>query len=294
MSVAHAAAAALPRTNVAVTRAPAIALTMVAYAVLFGASFASLAADWWTNPEASHGLLMGPLALWLAWKRRLPGGAPHVALGTAVLIVSVLLRLLAGMAAEPYMMRLSMIVGAGGLTLFFLGGRQLRAWWLPFALLMLSIPLPELVISRIALPLQFQASELGAALLRARHVPVLLDGNIIRMPGRELFVTEACSGLRSLTALLSLAVLVGGTALGHPAMRTLLIAATIPIAVLVNGARVFVTGFAVHFFGPAAGEGILHATEGWLMFVGAFVTLAMLAAVGARFESAIRRRWRSA
>jgi EpsI family protein len=32
-----------------------------------------------------------------------------------------------------------------------------------------------------------------------RHVPVRLAGNVIQLPGRTLFVTEACSGLRSLT-----------------------------------------------------------------------------------------------
>ena len=43
---------------------------------------------------------------------------------------------------------------------------------------------------------------MGAALLEMRNVPVLLTGNVIRLPGQELFVTEACSGLRSLTALI--------------------------------------------------------------------------------------------
>ena len=279
----------MPR-RLAGTGAPVIILTTVAFAALFGASFISLLSDWWTNPEASHGLIIGPLALWLGWRRRERERQPAVTLGLAVLASAVVLRLLAGMAAEPYTMRMSMVAAAAGLTLFFIGARQRYAWWLPLILLMLSVPLPEIVISRIALPLQFQASELGATLLRARHVPVVLSGNIIRMPGHELFVTEACSGLRSLTALLSLAVLIGGTALRHPVTRLVLVAAAIPIAVLVNGTRVFVTGFAVHFLSPAAGEGVLHATEGWLMFIGAFVALAAAAWVGTRIERAVRER----
>src|SRR5687767_11443990 len=197
MTISHAAAVPVPR-RLAGTQAPVIVLTTVAFAALFGASFVSLVSDWWTNPEASHGLIIGPLALWLGWRRRERERQPAVTLGLAVLAAAVVLRLLAGMAAEPYTMRMSMVAAAAGLTLYFIGARQLYAWWLPLILLMLSVPLPEIVISRVALPLQFQASELGATLLRARHVPVMLSGNIIRMPGHELFVTEACSGLRSL------------------------------------------------------------------------------------------------
>ncbi|MGH3114222.1 MAG: exosortase/archaeosortase family protein, partial [Gaiellaceae bacterium] len=89
---------------------------------------------------------------------------------------------------------------------FAWGFGQLRRWWLPAALLALSIPIPALVTNALALPLQFKASSMGAALLDWRHVPVRLAGNVIQLPGRQLFVTEACSGLRSLTALLALGV----------------------------------------------------------------------------------------
>jgi exosortase len=294
MGVSSAAATPLPARSVALSAGPTVVLTLIAFGALFGAAFVSLITDWWRNPEASHGLIIGPLAIWLAWRRRERTRTPNMMAGSALLVGAVLLRLLAGMAAEPYTLRLSMVAASAGITVFFLGMRQLAAWWLPLSLIVLSVPIPELIISRIALPLQFQASELGAALLRARHVPVVLSGNVIRMPGHELFVTEACSGLRSLTALLSLAVLLGGTALRHPITRGFLLAAAIPIAILVNGARVFVTGFAVHFFSPAAGEGILHATEGWLMFIGAFIALGGLVWLGARMERMLRARSRHA
>jgi exosortase len=269
---------------------PAIALTGVAFAALFGAPFLSLLRDWWTNPEAGHGLLLGPLSERLAWRRRVTVRTPMLMTGLAILFAAVGLRILGGMAAEQYTMRFSMIAAAAGLTVFFLGLPQLRAWWLPFALLVLSIPLPELVLSALALPLQFQASELGASLLRARHVPVALTGNVIRIPGHELFVTEACSGLRSLTALISLAVLLGGMSLRHIVSRWMLILIAVPIAIIVNGVRIFVTGFTVHFVGAEAGTGIFHATEGWAMFVIAFVALAMAAALGGYAERVLRRK----
>ena len=51
------------------------------------------------------------------------------------------------------------------------GFRQLIRWWLPFTLACLAIPLPELVTQALALPLQFRASKMGAALLQMRQVP---------------------------------------------------------------------------------------------------------------------------
>ena len=258
--------------------------TAATFLLLFWRPLVLLGADWWNDPEAGHGLLLAPLALWLAWRRGLVAPAPERAAGLALLVAAVLLRYVSELAAELFTMRASMLLALVGLLLFFRGWRQILAWWLPLALLALSIPLPDVILGALAHPLQLVASRLGAAMLEARHVPVMLSGNIIHLPGRDLFVTEACSGLRSLTALLALGVLVAGTALRHPASRAILLACAIPIAVLVNGARVFVTGFVVFFVSPAAGEGILHLTEGWLMFLGAFGVLALLAWAGSRLE----------
>lgn len=269
---------------------PVAAVTTLAFVALFIGPLLSLVRDWWSNPEAGHGLLLGPLSLWLFWRYRVTERAPAMAIGMILLTAAVVLRVIGGMAAEQYTIRFGLVAAAAGLTVCFLGVRQLRAWWLPFALLVLSIPLPELVLSSLALPLQLKASELGASLLEARHVPVALTGNVIRIPGHELFVTEACSGLRSLTALLSLAVLVGGVTFHYATTRWLLIAVAIPIAIAVNGARIFVTGFTVHFIGAEAGTGLFHATEGWAMFVVAFIALWVLAVFGLKAEGAWRRR----
>jgi exosortase len=164
-------------------------------------------------------------------------------------------------------------------------------WWLPIVLFTLSIPLPAIITNTIALPLQFKASQMGASLLEMRHVPVRLTGNVIMLPGgHRLFVTEACSGLRSLTALLSLGVLIGGLWLKYPVTRVILLALAIPVAVLINGVRVFLTGFLVFFVSPALGEGFMHMTEGWLLFIVAFGILGFLAWVAGRLEAAYAGR----
>ena len=267
--------------------------TLVAFILLFRQPFVSMVHDWWDLPEAGHGLLLAPVAIWLAWREgiRKDASPNHVA-GIAVIAVAVLLRFGASLAAELFVMRASMVMAIGGLTLFHFGTRQLVRWWLPFTLACLSIPLPELVTQALALPLQFRASRLGAALLQMRNVPVQLSGNVIRLPGRELFVTEACSGLRSLTALLSVAVLMSTLVLRSVIGRILLVLLAIPIAIVVNGIRVFITGFLVYWVSPALGAGFMHDTEGWLLFIVSMSLLAAVAWIALQGERQVQG-WRS-
>lgn len=265
MTSTGAPTAAIPRTSLRILLP--LLITGVAFVVLFRHPAALLARDWWTNPEAGHGLLLAPVAIWLAWKKGWVESRPNFALGLLILLGAVLLRAGSELAAELFTMRFSMIAALIGLVVYHRGVQQAVAWWLPFLLLILAIPLPELVTSTLALPLQFRASRMGAALLEWRNIPVRLTGNIIDIPGHRLFVTEACSGLRSLTALLSIAFLMGGLWLSKVWARALLILLAIPIAVAINGVRVFLTGFLVYFVDPKMGEGFMHLTEGWLLFL---------------------------
>jgi exosortase len=269
---------------------PAIAIA-IAFALLFWQPFTSLAKDWWNSPEAGHGLLLAPVSIWLAVKAGIRADAtPNRVLGLVVLFLAVVIRCAAGLAAELFTMRASIVMALVGLTIYFYGIRQVLHWWLPFALGSLAIPLPELVTQAMALPLQFKASQLGASLLEMREIPVRLTGNVIRIPGNELFVTEACSGLRSLTALLSLSILMGALTLRMPILRALLVLLAIPIAIVVNGVRVFLTGFLVYFVDPALGKGFMHTTEGWLLFIVSMTALGGFVWLAVKLENRLSRR----
>jgi exosortase len=276
-----------------VERIPA-AVTALVFAVLFAQPIITLVHDWWVLPEAGHGLLLGPVAVWLAWRSGIRSdAAPNQTLGIVVLVFAVLVRCAAGLAAELFTMRASIIMALAGLTVYHYGFRQLIHWWLPFALASLAVPLPELVTQALALPLQFRASRMGAALLHLRHVPVRLSGNVIMLPGHELFVTEACSGLRSLTALLSVGVLMSALALRTIVGRVALVTMAIPIAIVVNGIRVFLTGFLVFFVSAEFGKGFMHMTEGWLLFLVSLASLAVVATCIGWIERFAKRARRS-
>lgn len=263
-------------------------LTAVTFLLLFAEPLYLLGRDWWNDPDAGHGLLLAPIAIWLAWRAGIRAGTtPNRTLGVILLVGAILLRYLSGLAAELFTMRFSMLLALGGIICFVWGWRQVLHWWLPLTLILLSIPIPAVLTNALAFPLQLRASAMGAALLEFRHVPVHLSGNVILLPGQSLFVTEACSGLRSLTALLALGVLIGGLWLRYPVTRVLLLVLTLPVAVFINAFRVFLTGFLVYNVSPEMGKGFMHLSEGWLLFVIAFAILALTAWAGRAIEQRI-------
>jgi exosortase len=284
-------AVTLERLRALAWKTPApVFIAGLAFLVCFWRPIVTLGQDWWSDPDAGHGLLLFPVSVWLGWKRGLVlNPEPQRALGLAVLIAAVLLRYLSGLAAELFTMRASLIGASMALIVYLLGVRQLVRWWLPTLLIILSVPLPAVVLGSIALPLQLTASQWGAALLEFRHVPVRLAGNVIQLPGQTLFVTEACSGLRSLTSLIALGLLVAGLWLRRPWLRVLLVLLAIPVAMVLNAVRVFITGFLVFYVDPKLAQGVMHLTEGWVIFVVAFAILGALAFVLTSLEKRLRK-----
>lgn len=248
-------------------RAMEPALVACAYLLLFGDILAGLAEDWLRSGEYGHGLLLVPIAAFLAWRTRVERPAPARGAGLVLLAGAVLLFLLGSAAAEFFTRRVAALGALAALTVHYRGWRQLRAWWLPFGLLLFTIPLPEVVLNSLTLPLQLLASRLAVELLEFRHVPVELAGNIIFLPGRELFVAEACSGLRSISALLGLTLLIGGTSLSSPWARGALLLVALPAAIAANAFRVFATGYGVFFLGPWIAEGRVHEGAGAAVFL---------------------------
>jgi exosortase D (VPLPA-CTERM-specific) len=150
-------------------------------------------------------------------------------------------------------------------------------------LLLLAIPIPAIIFNQIALPLQLLASRFGVFAISACQIPVLREGNVIVLATTSLEVAEACSGIRSLVSLLTLAV-IGGYLAGSPMwIRWVLAAASVPIAIFANGIRVTGTAIAAHFLGAEAALGFFHTFSGWLVFLVAGVLLLLVYRVATWF-----------
>jgi exosortase len=238
-----------------------------------------LAGQWWQDPNFSHGFFVPAFALFVLWqdRARLAGlaakpsiwGLGIIAFALCVLVVGVL-------GAELFLSRISLLFLIAGLTVYFRGWQSFRAILFPWVFLFLMIPIPAIVFNQITFPLQLLASKVAAGVLPWAGVPVLREGNVINLPAIALEVAEACSGIRSLLSLATLAIIYGYLMESRTPIRFILAVASVPIAVAANSFRIIGTGLLVQYWDPQKAEGFFHAFSGWLIFV---VSLGMLLAL---------------
>jgi exosortase len=255
-----------------------IASVAVLILFIYGQSLRRLALDWSDEPGASFGLLIPPLALYIAWLLRKRTRATPVEednRGLLLVFAGCLLFLIGKLGAEFFITRVSFIIVLAGLTWTFWGVRRLRSLWFPFILLLTSIPLPALIYNRIAMPLQLLASILSTRLIQAFGGTVYRNGNIIELPGISLGIAEACSGLSSLNSLMVAALLVGFLQCRRTVTKVFLFLISIPLAIAVNVLRITGTALIVVHWEEAA-MGFYHSFAGWLVFVVSFIMLILL------------------
>lgn len=246
---------------------------------LFTPTLTHLVAQWWNDPNFSHGFFVPVFAGFVIWQERTQ--LARVKLrpswsGVLILGLGLCLLILGQMGAEIFLSRISLLIVLAGLTVLFLGWRFFRAILFPWAFLVLMIPIPAIVFNQITFPLQLLASKVASNTLPWLGVPVLREGNVIILPAMALEVADACSGIRSLMSLATLAIIYGYLMERSTAVRVLLALASLPIAVAANSLRVVVTGLLVQYWDPDKAQGFFHEFQGWLMFVASLLMLYLL------------------
>ncbi len=275
---------------------------------------AKLGHDWWTDENYSHGLLIPFIIAYILWSQRerlaRATQRPSMIWGVAAVLLA-LLALWAGTAgAELYIQRTSLVLMLAGTVLYFWGFSLLRLLIVPLFLLLLAIPVPAIIFNKIAFPLQLFASRCAVWAMTLFDIPVLRQGNVIElMPlgareTKKLEVVEACSGIRSLMTLVTLAVVFayfthprGNSGEGDKpegtrsdvrsriAARlrslkrygfwrsTIIVLSAVPIAIFTNALRVSGTGVLARYYGTQIADGFFHSFSGWVIYVVAFLML---------------------
>jgi exosortase len=250
-----------------------IALLLV---VLYHRVAVKLVYDWYTIPDYSHGFLVPFFAAFLVWdKRKVLKTTPikQKWSGIVLIVFSIMVLILGVYGVELFTARMSFIFLLTGLIATFFGWAMVRALRFPLLVLVLAIPFPAILFNRITFPLQLLASRIASDILPLLGVPTLHEGNVIELPIMKLEVAEACSGIRSLMSLFTLAVFYGYFLEKTTKRRVILALASIPIAVTANVARIVGTGLCVQYWDPDKALGFFHEFSGWVMFV---VSLACL------------------
>lgn len=238
-------------------------------ALAYGPVLDRLVRQWFSDPDMGHGLFVPAVAAYVAWTRRCELAAAPRSVNWWGLPVAVYgsLQMLAGtLGAELFLTRTAFLISLAGALLLLCGPHVLRVLAFPLFLLLFMIPVPRVIFNEIALPLQLLASQVAETVLAGLGIPVLREGNILELASQRLNVVEACSGIRSLLSLSFLALVYAYFFDEKPWMRAVLLAASVPIAILANAGRVAVTGI-LSEYDTALAEGFFHSAEGWVIFL---------------------------
>jgi exosortase len=272
----------LEATNDRLSREDWVKLGVVTAAVvaLYAPVMVKLARDWWHDPNYSFGFLIPPLAACLIWvnrKRLMETPIRPSNWGLLLAFGSAALLFLGSLGAELFLARISLVGMLAALVVFLFGWRWLWRLAFPMSVLLLMIPPPEIIFNELTFPMQLAATRLAGGFLDAVRIPVLLEGNLIELPNNmTLEVAVACSGVRSVMALFAAGVTYAYFLDNRQAVRWILVAATIPIAVIANGVRIAGTGVLSYLVSEKAADGYFHLFSGWVIFVSGFLLIVAL------------------
>lgn len=258
-----------------------LAIALVAAITPFASVLGGLYDVWNLKPEYSHGIIIPILSAFLIWRQRqelraLPFTGSWY--GLTLIAAGLALRLLGELTTMHTLEHYAFLLVLYGLVLSLTGPKVFGRLWMPLLILVFALPLPSLIDSALSLHLQLLSSAIGVAVIRAAGISVLLEGNVIDLGNYQLEVAEACSGLRYLYPLMTLAFIIAYLFRGPSWKRAATFLSSVPITIAMNSLRIGFVGITVEYWGLKMAEGVLHEFEGWLIFmlsIGAVVLVAM-------------------
>ena len=247
----------------------------------------------WSNQEEyGHGFLIPVISAFLVWQKKDKlalcecGGAWS---GLLVLVAGILFYLVGELSSLYIIVQYAFLVVLYGVVITLIGWRGVGILWAPLIFLFFMIPLPNFLYQSLSAQLQLISSEMGVAVIRWFGISVFLEGNVIDLGSYKLQVVEACSGLRYLFPLTSLAFLMAYIFKASLWKRIVVFLSSIPITILMNSFRIGVIGVLVEYGGPEQAEGFLHDFEGWIVFMACLLILLLemflLTRIGPRSKS---------
>ena len=251
----------------------------VAICAIYADSLHYMLRIWLSDENYGHGIFVPLIAIALIWlKRHTVAEIPvtHQWWSLIYLVFAAALFVVGALAALYIVQLLSWWLCVLALVTAMLGPAGARSIAFPLAFLLTMLPLPQFVSQGLASQLQLISSSLGVGCLQLVGITAFREGNVIDLGPIQLQVVEACSGLRYLIPLITLALLFAYLFNKTWWKRILICLSSIPIAILLNGLRIGLVGVLVELFGSAAADGISHFIEGWMLFVASVGLLSLV------------------
>ena len=225
----------------------------------------------------THAPLIALVSIIMGWllcrHTRIPV-RPRPIIGTAVLVMSLLLQWISCVGDVDFTKGFAFIGVLMGLVLMLWGGAALRRLWFPLALLLFMMPVPPMVIAQSNFRLKILAADWGVGLANLIGFPAERSGaRLLLEGGKEMLVGNACSGLRTLISLFAFGAIYAVVCRLRGWWRLGLFAMTLPIALVSNCLRITGLIIVAHFTDVATATGTYHDISGVLVFVCAFLMM---------------------
>jgi len=251
---------------------------IIVWALVFYPVYSGLMEAWFgmSNGDNSYGILVPFISLYLIWKKKEDlqhASSSSSALGLIILIASLLLYVVSFAGDVVFLQRLMMVISLIGLILYVYGKEIFQILRFPLVFLLFMVPIPESVVSMVSFPLQTYATIISTKIIQLCGIPVYREGHMLYFTKTQLEVAEACSGIRSISALLMLSVIFMHQCENSRTRKTIIILSSVVIAFIANIFRVSGTGILAHFFGAGVARGFLHEFSGMSVFAVGFAMM---------------------
>ena len=226
--------------------------------------------DWQQSDDYSAGQLVPMVAIFLVWRERKKLRdcllKPHWSGGIALLIMAQMGRTYGLLFMFESAERYSLVLTIAGLVLMVAGWKVFRRLSWILLILFLMVPLPGRIHNMISGPLQNMATTGAVFLMEAFGVRVSQQGNVMMLnQDTPLAVAEACSGLRMLTAFIIVAAFIAYMVKRSRLQKAILLASSVPVAIICNIIRIFVTAVLILHVSTEVGEKFFHDFAGLVM-----------------------------
>ena len=218
------------------------------------------------DADRSYILLVPLLSIYLVWLRRsrLRNIEFRVSVwGPIIILLGWSGYFVGGVTDVVFLWHLGFLVGFLGIAVTFLGSGILVPFSPAILVILAIVPIPGSIRLALAQPLQGFATSVTANILDTVGVPAIQAGNLIEINGATVAIGEACNGMR---LLVPLALVIYTFVFSLPlraSMRSILLVASVPIALMCNVLRLVPTALAYGYF-PSIAEPI-HDIGGWIM-----------------------------
>lgn len=251
-------------------------LILASLTLLYFNTFWDLVQVWSSDEDYGHGFAILPISLFIVWKKREtllndqiePAGWGYIVIALWIVFYTV------GIVGQISTVTvISMILFLIGAVCVLMGTRTALDVMFPICFLVFMFPIPTEIYTHLTNPLMLFATSASHHILSILNMPILREGNLLYLPNYSMQVVNACSGIRSLSMIMALALLIGYFSTSSNLIRLIFFIISVPIAIFGNILRIAITALLAYHYSPQAAEGFSHTLAGLVTFIVSLILL---------------------